>query len=337
MRRRCRLALIAALPALLATPAASSHAGERPVVAVTAPDAADPLLRESDTRLAAELRAAGFDVVREAGARSDGAIASFALARAPDGAAAVDVSVTDRLTHKTSTRRIEAAGPGELAPATLAIRAVELLRASLVELGAEGQPAQPVPPAVETLVAPLREPRTRSPIVGPAVVVGAGALFGRDGLAPAALPVLRASVALTTRWALRLTVAAPGLAETISAAAGTATVRQELAAADVVCVLRPNVHARLVPIASLGFGAYHLHVRGSSAGPPFVARDDDAWAALATLGVGLAVRLGGRAAVIGEASAVVTAPGAAVDVGGAVVGHAGRPSGLLSLGVAWAL
>jgi hypothetical protein len=338
MGRSSRLARTAAIAGVLAaSPPARASEATRPAVAVAPPDARDALLRESETRLGAELRAAGFDVIREPDAA--GAIASFSLARAPGGGAAVDVSLTDRLTRKTSTRRIEAdAATGELAPATLAIRAVELLRASLVELGAPGEPApERVPVAVERLVAPLRDERPRRPVVGNAVAIAAGVLVGGEGLAPAAVPVVRASVAVAARWGLRITVAAPSIAETVGTSAGSASIRQELAAADVVVALRPREDVRIVPYLAAGAGVFHLHVRGASAGPPFVGRSDDAWAALATAGLGLALRLGARTAIVLDAAAVVTAPGAAVDVGGAIVARAGRPSELVTLGAAWAL
>ncbi|MEA2695787.1 MAG: hypothetical protein QOI66_58, partial [Myxococcales bacterium] len=110
----------------------------------------DAIVRQATTRLEAELQAAGFVVDWEnAAAATDprraletGGAPSFAsIVILRSGSEAVaDVWVVDHLSNKTLVRRVDA-GPvsGTERARTLAIRAVELLRASLLELR---QPAE---------------------------------------------------------------------------------------------------------------------------------------------------------------------------------------------------
>jgi len=116
------------------------------VALVRAPDATS-LVRDATTRLAAELRAAGFDAVDvdaetdadardaiEEAAEGTGAFATLYL-RPVEKRAAIDVWIADAMTLKTSVRRIEVA-PRKRATSSRAVaaHALELLRASLLEV-----------------------------------------------------------------------------------------------------------------------------------------------------------------------------------------------------------
>jgi hypothetical protein len=119
-------------------------------VAIVKPAKRDARIEEASVRLGAELSAAGFEVIvleakRGVDARSQvervaldpPPFATIAITRTPEGAAA-DVWVADRLSKKTVVRRIEQAElESEAPPRALAIRAVELLRASLLEVEAD--------------------------------------------------------------------------------------------------------------------------------------------------------------------------------------------------------
>ena len=148
----------AGLLGLLASPLPAA-AGSL-VVLLRSP-AGDSLARQSETLLAAELRASGFDVGEqartagvdlrsdmEAAARRLRPIAVLALTPvAGAGPGAAEISLLDRVTGKLVIRRIEPAPPPGRASAAgdLALRAVELLRGSLLEIALV--PAGPDPPA----------------------------------------------------------------------------------------------------------------------------------------------------------------------------------------------
>ncbi len=114
------------------------------------------IVNQATTRLRAELAASGFEVItldRAPGATPRDAVedvgfhpvATLSIVSTEKGAA-VDVWVADHLTGKTLVRRVDIdsqAAPS--APKVLAIRAVELLRASLLE-AERAPPASPGPP-----------------------------------------------------------------------------------------------------------------------------------------------------------------------------------------------
>lgn len=100
--------------------------------------------------------------------------------------AQVHVSVLDRMTGKMSSRRLDASQ--ELAPRDVAVRAVELLRASLLELTAEA------PPPEREVVAPPELARTLAPRPRWGLALGASVAGAPGGLTP--------SVALRLAWSI---------------------------------------------------------------------------------------------------------------------------------------
>lgn len=334
----------------------SQHAlaGEaRGRVAVLTPREATSTMRESVTRLCAELASSGFDVERvdapndvdpraalERWHGEPPVVAAFILVPAGDRNAAIDVWLTDRLTDKTSLRRVEPdPTTGLLPPATLAIRAVELLRASLVELrrddSAGVQPAtQPLPTGVSRIVDPIETGTRAHPLIRRGVSVGGGLLVSANGLGAAATPVFRLTFEVAHRLALRLAAALPGLSQTREGTLGAATVRQDLAIASLVGALRAP-ERRVLPYVFVGAGTYHLQVSGTSSSAEFVGSTADVWSFAASAGIGLGVRLGRRVAMMAEIESIVVVPAREVTVAGAVIGRAGRPLVLASMGVAW--
>lgn len=125
-------------------------------------------------RLAAEVRALGFvpeavtveeplDVPGlEALARDHDALAAVYIAPSSSGAT---VWVVDRVTGKVLLRHIEAPADGDDVQALVAVRAAELLRASLLEVQEEHESRGEVPAteAVEALVAPIAPPPPEVP------------------------------------------------------------------------------------------------------------------------------------------------------------------------------
>jgi hypothetical protein len=294
------LALISLLGfALLLAPDASA---QRVVLVQTGKQ--DPLLVDAWHRLLAELRIQHFESetvdlaetedLAEAlaeTARARGALAAIALIHRNE-TTAVDVWLIDRVTGKTTLRRITV-NPGEDASSVLAIRAVDLLRASFREFEVGQRPPEdvadvdrrPVPRAVQDLSA---EP---SPVVS--LIAGAMMLVQFPAFGAAFGPTLGAFVRVTDRSAIGLVVAGPLIGAEFSAANGSATMTQALGVLEArLSVLRPGAFA-VGP--SLAFGAYHLSAAGRAT-PPLVSKDDGAWSAIAGGGVFFQARLWSRVA-----------------------------------------
>ena len=184
-RRLCAAILLVTLPVALETSGQADGARSR--VALVRSSSSDPVLREASTRVRAELIDAGFEVVEvdrapgdprsevEDAAPTTASFATVAMNRAPNGAFA-DVWISDHLTGKTVVRRIEV-GAGPNATAVLAIRALELLRASLLEVAAKGPPSEPpmaAPTDVMKWIAPALPPAPAIPLLqGNALGLGA--------------------------------------------------------------------------------------------------------------------------------------------------------------------
>ena len=116
-------------------------------------------------------------------AEERGASIALRIVRAREERATADVWITDRATGKTSMRRLRApAGSAGTEAGIIALRVVELLRASLMELAVPGtEPSRepPPPPAVVKIaqesVAPAVLPARKEP--GPfGVTIGAAAI-----------------------------------------------------------------------------------------------------------------------------------------------------------------
>ncbi|XXY44962.1 hypothetical protein WME91_33680 [Sorangium sp. So ce269] len=150
--RRLAVALGAAL---LISGAASARAEAGTLVVLVRPTRPSEIVKETITRLSAELRAVGFAVrvadgrpgvegrtqVEGAAGRAGGEDQPFAtiavLELDEERGAVADVWIADHVTEKTLVRRVELGGSGRSSAASdLAVRSVELLRASLLELSA---------------------------------------------------------------------------------------------------------------------------------------------------------------------------------------------------------
>jgi len=342
----------------------------------------DDLLREAATRLHAELGAAGFDVVQierpggaaapgairaamEQAARDTGAFAAATASRSGAGAT-VDLWIVDRVTDKTVIRTLGSGGTS--APTVIAVRAVELLQASLLEAndparaaaaagtgaadGGDGAPppAGRLPEDVARWMAsrpgapPPSTPPQTALLEGVAMEAGLTLLQSADGVGPAASPFLRLSIGTRTRTrtrtridprlperddagagvlAGRLTLAGPTFAPALSGSAGSISVRQELAAFELVYA--PTATATLVPLFSAGAGAYHLHAVGDPR-PPFQSASGDVWALVVGAGAGLGLRINDRAAALLDLQMLLTQPRPVIQLAGETLGSAGRPT-----------
>jgi hypothetical protein len=336
----CSLALCA-----LASSQAAFAQGARSRVAVVRTESSDRLLRDASTRLRAELISAGFDVVEVDSAPGDpraevegaegsaGSFATVALNRASFGAFA-DVWISDHLTGKTVVRRLEVTEASNAAT-VLAIRALELLRASLLEVAEPQRATEPVltppPDVLEWMepVLPEPAPGPRSLFAGNTLAVSALGLLGTRGLGLALGPSLRVSHGLGSHWFGRISATGPLVGPEPERAEGRATVRQEFAALDL------GVSTAGRPFAAFGWigaGVFHLHTAGSAAAP-FRATSDNVVSFVSNGGIGALARLGQRTALTAELGVLWLVPHPVVVIAGKDAGSAGVPSFSLALGV----
>jgi hypothetical protein len=344
MRRRFGAAMCF-LVAVTALARSGRADGGRSQVALVRCSSSDRVLREASTRLRAELLDAGFEVIEVDRAPGDpraeveettpeaASFATVSMNRAANGAFA-DVWISDHVTGKTVVRRLEV-GAGPNATAVLAIRALELLRASLLEVAVKAAPSEPAmsaPNDVMTWIAPALPvapaPPTTPLLQGSALGVGALALHGLSGIGLAVGPSIDFSHGAGPLF-VRVTLAAPLAGPELSMAAGSATIRQGLAAVSVGWATEPRpIGAR----AWIGAGGFDLHSSGS-ASSPYRGISGDIGSFLWTAGVGGLARIGPRVALTADLMAVLLDPQPIVVIAGRDAGSAGAPSVGASLGV----
>lgn len=273
-------------------------------VALIRPDAADAVLMDAFNRLRAELEIHHFEAeivdanlatispdALEQIAQENGALASIALMHHGTGTS-VDVWLVDRVSGKTTMRRLDV-GKSRDAASVLAIRAVDLLRASLEEYEPDERPPpevvgvdpRPVPPAVRTLTAPPT-PTTSLQVEGLALYNGPdlGFCYGP-------------SLALHQIWdsfELGLVIAGPLLGASFHGDNGSASSRQEIAWIQGRYMF---LHAEPFELgAELGLGMHFLQAEGQPE-PPLVPRSDSVYGFLGTLGAHARFALGSSAAI----------------------------------------
>jgi hypothetical protein len=190
-------------------------------------------------------------------------------------------------------------------PQALATRALELLRATALELSIEGERAAPPQeaPAARPLVA--TPPTPTPPSARLVAAMGVGIWNSVDGPPAAVIPVARIGLRLSD-WAwVRVSLAGLGSHPRIATADGSATVSQSLALAELAAVFRRD--RRLHPILSVGAGALDVAVVGTGA-VPFEGREPQRWSAALDGGVGVGLGLGSRSALVAELHALVAEP-----------------------------
>ena len=310
-----------ALVALGACSAAA--ASDSPVVALVRSSGSTASTTEAMNRIQGELTADGFDVIL--------VDAPIVLADTPDASAAPDrdaiasielvvdtrdrsaeLRVMDRLTNKAVVRRATIEAPeGPQFAQVLAVRAVELLRASLVEVLVLSHPP---PVAVAPAAAKVAVERartwtessldlTRTATFG--FDAGAAVLAGFDGIGPAIVGVLRVRRTLGHALQVRVTVAGLGTQPTVRAPSGSASISQDLGILEVV--FTPLQDRVVRPVASLGAGPFYIAVDGQAT-PPFTPSQSSGWSVAFDAGAGAEVHLGRHFDVSMEAHAFITRP-----------------------------
>lgn len=240
----------------------------------------------------------------------------------------VDIWICERAPRKLRLAHVVLEPNAEDVAATLAIRAIEVLRSSFlaIELSGANDARAPVPPPVPVPPAATSSPPPR--IARFAVEAGATALTSLDGVGPAVLPLVRVDWAFRSWLSLQATGAAFGTRPTVETAAGSVQVLQQFGLLGLcVCTL---ADAGVHPLLTLSVGALHTTLDGR-AGAPNLGHRPDEWAFLVDGSVGVRLSLPHRFYVALASHVQFATPYVAVHVLDDVVATTGRPNLLFTL------
>ena len=311
------------------------------------PSTASLAARRSLARIRDELSADRFDViVADSNTAGDpGAVIEDAAARLAEAGTVIvmfgdpesgqaELCVVRRTTRRTAVRRATVTvDDPERIPELLAKRALELLRATALELSLEIEP----PPRAEKLVEPRPQPGMPSssippaPTPGSAIVVvdmGVGMWTSVDGPPPAWAPVGRVGLHLY-EWAwARVSIAGFGSRPRVDTTYGSAWLSQTMALLECAAIFRHDKRVR--PTVSLGAGALEVEIVGTGAAP-YEGRETQRWSAALDGGVGVAFAVGSHAAVATELHALLASPHPVIHFVDMRAGTVGYPSLILTL------
>ena len=230
-------------------------------------------------------------------------------------------------------RLLVPAGAGIHDDEVLAIRTLEFLRASALELaGGAGSLGREVQRrGVRQLHRPARDGRrggarpaaplaTRGPL---SFEIGLGLLESSRTLGPAFLPVARLRAEWLSLLETRVTVAGFGTQPRVTSPEGTATVGQVVGLLELRAAFR---HGRAVrPAVGVGGGVLRVNVDGAGTWP-YEGLRAERWAGLFDVGAGLTARLGRQVSVAVELHGQLAAPYPTVRFSGEEVARIGRPA-----------
>jgi hypothetical protein len=329
---------------VLEVPRASADAGPgADTVILLQPAAASSAVRRSLARIGDELSADRYHVVLadrdatggpgaviESAARAAEAGTALVLFGDPDSGQA-ELCIVRRTGRRTAVRRatVIVDDDPERMPEALARRALELLRATALELSI-GIEAAPQPETPQRSEADVR-PSASAPTVPPAIVtvdLGVATWASIEGPPPAVAPVGRVALRLSDwAWA-RITAAGLGTRPSLETAHGSASLAQTVALAEAVAVFRGDRWLR--PFVSIGAGALNVAVSGMGEGP-YEGRAPQRWSAAFDGGIGVALVGRSRAALVTELHALVAAPHPVVRFADTRAATIGYPSLILTL------
>ncbi len=294
---------------------------------------------ETVVRIRGELISAGFsvEVIDEMVDSSRDSLEGLAEQRRADAAVAivghaapnsVEAWVVDRLTGKSVMRRLPFEPESDRAPQTLAIRAIELLRSSFMEINLtpEERSRPEVPPEVERLVGVDVTPRRPERF---AVEVGAAGVFGGGGVGPSIVPVLVLDLALGRQFFLQATLAGLGTRPRVATEVGSAQVVQTLGLLGLGYRFRPGM--RWQPFVGLSAGALYTSVDGRAASPDTKGLSADQWSLLFDAGAGVMLRMRTRFHVALAAHLQMAQPYPSIRFLESDVATSGRPNAFLAL------
>ena len=332
--------------------ASAEPARQEQTVILLQPTNASIATRRSLARIRDELSADRFRVIWEGSETTDGAAP---VIEGPGGHAepeAIVVLFGDpaaghaelRVIHRAEGRSAVRRGTvivddPEQMPRALASRALELLRATALELSLPRERPLSAPesarPCLEGSSAQRRCPKLPPPEDSIASVEMGLALWkGIAGPPPAVTPVGRLSLRLSNFSQMRLSVAGLGSRPLVRTPYGTASVSQSMALLELA--LAPRGDQRLHPLLSLGAGVIHVAVAGTGVAP-YEGLNARQWSAAVDAGAGVALALSSRAALSTELHAFLASPRPVVRFVDTNAATIGSPTLMFSLALRVAL
>jgi hypothetical protein len=358
-RLRRVLRSIACAVVLLGQPSVARTQAAPSLVVIVSSDPATP----TSQRVAKELRGLGLDVLilkatpenavgrasLERSARSVGAIAALRLIEASEG---LEVWVADRVTGKTVIRQLVGPPGTPTDPEDVALGAVELLRASLMELHAptpsRGEVDVEIAPTVRQIAYPPAAvappaPNPYLPVL--ALSAGPGVDLGLRALGPSLHATVAGWAKLSGPLGARAFVSMPLLAERASVPEGHVQLRSDVLGLG-LSFERGMANGWVTPQVTLGVAACHVGTWGKAAAP-LVSSFEQGWygGAYAQLGAALRLTRGIRLRLDGTAVLLAGAPSSTIKQDPSLptttprsFGTWGAPAGIASLGleVLWA-
>jgi hypothetical protein len=313
-------------------------AADAPRVLLVRPAEAEPPVSAALIRVRGELIADGFEVAlveaksgmtsaaAMAEAEDDPSSATVGLFLSSDGKSA-ELWVVDRLTGKTVVRRVSTAEePTDELSQILAVRAVELLRASLLELVVAQPENKRVPRASPETSRRATEwaERPLAPKRRWAIEVGPGVVFTHPGrVGVGVVGVARGRMAFTRYAGARVSLGGLGTRPELSVREGTARIQQSWALGELV--ISPWPAWRVVPVVTLGAGVTNLAVEGDAKWP-YRGMRSTGWFFGADGGAGLTFRLAPRLDLGAEAHAMLAVPEPKLRFVGREVASLGEPA-----------
>lgn len=247
------------------------------------------------------------------------------------GSLDADVWVADRMTGKAVLRHVHFGADSSDAPAIFALRAVELLHASLLELE-ESHPSRGEvrpPPEIRRWVAP---PPPREALLSREMHAGVQIVGGPGGVPVSLSPTLGFAWRPVASWAGGLELWGPAISH-VDGDEGSARIDQEATFAFVR--FEPLGRSEFGPYVRAGIGAFRFGVTGQAVAP-YTSQSNQSWSALGTAGIGL--RIGSHTVeMITGLDTYWLSSRPDIEFAGRTVASAGRPSlgAHVELGVAW--
>lgn len=319
---------------------------------------------EATVRLRGELVSAGFDVrvidpplgadIRAsleeaaAGPEVEAVVAILGGGSSDASGNSAELWVIDRVTGKTVVRRVPTPAGSTHGAEVLSIRAMELLRASFLEVAlsasrtpkvAEQPPAPPPSAEVTRLtnaaiadVVGNRWPSTW------AIEAGGCVLGSLQGVTPSIMPLVRVQRAFGNHALGRMTLAGfgtkPRITNTQGGTGEEAEITQQFGLLELGYRFRAN--RVLQPFISVGAGALHVSAAGHNVSTPIQPRTNERWSLLGDAGTGVHFWFHGRFEIAVEAHAQFARPYPVIRYLTRDIAVEGRPTltGSLTL-VAW--
>ncbi len=266
----------------------------------------------------------------EEAALQDGAIAAIRLTPSPDR---VEVWIVDRITGKTVLRDVTISSRDPDRDATTAMRTVELLSASLMEVDAPHAPRgdTPAPPTIRAIaqLAPTA-PGAEAPVVAVpsapriSIDVGPAILGSPGGLIPFVGLTIGARAFFPPRVSAGVSVVVPFTAAHLDGPEGTSTSRVFVVAADATAHLaRPG--AVWDPRLGAGASLLVLHTEGTAASNVWRGFTHDTVSAGLFLKSSLGIALGDRTCLRADLVTGLALSQFALDYGGRTAATWGSP------------